>query len=232
MTELPGYEFLRSGGAASTRTPTVRSYVPERLLLEGKTTPTCRAFCEEIALLKARDGLEILASRGLDLTPGRSFFDLVLREESEQDFLLTALVRHPRVLLRGDRGPILIYADAMATAGRILAVLPHFETVAVSAAMTMLGRRDFVVSNSCGSPCSACAPDMDTCRTLDSLLYDIDRMFNNLRVRSLGDYCRLIGEFSGCADALRPRSPEQMPQTPAEMDRMALSYLEECLKNR
>ena len=210
----------------------IRSYVPERWLLEGKQVPTCRAFCEDVALLEASEEGRILAYRGRDLAVGESFFASVGIEREELDFVFTSLATHARVLFQSRRGPILLFADVLPTARRLLAVLPHLEGQETAMALSVLGRVEVAVSGSFGGFCTACAPDEHACRVMAELLFDLDRIFNNCNVRSFSDYFRLIFEFAGCAPAVRPPIPAEVPPTPSLMDRAAVDYLEECLRRR
>lgn len=210
---------------------TIRSYVPERAMLDGKERTACRRFAEDVALLEASDRALTLASRGPDLPVGESFWDLVPTSNEQREFVFGALATHTRVLFSSKRGPVLLFADVATTAQRLLAVLPYVRMQELVGILTLLGRRDICLPCS-DVGCTACAPSVEASLAIAELLFDVDRIFNNQRVRSFSDYCRLISEFGGCAPALRPSNPSAMPTTPRDMDRTAMAYLEACLNRR
>lgn len=175
----------------------LHSYIPELSMLETKHRDGTRAVHEDCAVVDAASGYRILAGRGEQITPEATLPALCGLTKSDIALLETALCKHHRILLKGKRRTVLIFADMLQETGTLIAILPHAGATAFRRALTLTGHHDLVCIPSFPEP-SATDTDEEVCEQVEELFFYMDRIL--LRHDGVGIWTRslLIANFTGC----------------------------------
>jgi len=189
----------------------LNSYIPESLFMEGKNTEHARLCSEDCALVDPENQYRVIAARGKEIPIGKAFVPLQHLSDSESEFLLRALCDKKRMVLMGDAGTILIFADWFYATGLLLAVCPRCESHSVCRVLRLLGRGDFAFSPACQSISDEPRrSDAEAYGQLNELLYYLERIFAPSDAVPLWTRTKLIANFAGCraeCNALRAKLP-------------------------
>ena len=177
----------------------LNSYIPESLFMEKKDAEHTRLCLEDCALIDPGNQYLVIAARGKELPIGKSFAPLLRLSDSESKFLLHALCDKKRIVLMGDTGAILIFADWFYATGLLLAVCPRCESHSVCRVLRLLGKDDFAFSPSCQSISDEPhRSDAEAYGQLSELLYYLEHIFAPANAVPLWTRTKLIANFAGC----------------------------------
>lgn len=152
-----------------TKPSIVQSYLPESALLEGKQHAGARICKEDCAVIDLFHQYTILASRGEGLLTGTDFRQAVRLSKSAERALTKALQTKKHLILDVDQKPLILFADWLPETGLLLAIRPNCTYSAISEALSVLERSDFIFL----SRISSQKPSSEECRTAFEILSDI-----------------------------------------------------------
>ena len=201
----------------------LHSYVPETDFLKDKHQFPSRTFFEDCAVLDVEKGYRVLACRGEGLAVGADFPRLCGIPKEELAFLERALVRTRRVLLNSRRGPILIFAEALAQTGALIAVLPHGKPSSLLRALTLAGQNVISLSPAfANAPASANQDDAEACEHIEEIFFYMDRILCPEAALGIWTRSLLIANFTGCKLDLVSLPVDALAITQADEMRLSL----------
>lgn len=167
---------------------TINSYLPETTFLEGKQHLGARICKEDCAVIDVFQNYTVLASRGVGLTVGSDFRQLIGMNNPTERSLSKLLQTKQQIVLSVGGTPWLLFAHWLPSTGLLLAIRPSCLLCAIPEALAVLNRSDFTFL----STSSDKKPSSEDCKEAYEVLSDILYQLSYLLPR----------EFSYTADRL------------------------------